>query len=183
MKPTVTLLAALALTAGFAQEQTQTSGLEEAPMTIGGVSPHGYWIPRGSVLAGGIWDLFYSDNMPLVMQTDGRRGMSAQVMVEGRLPVNPTALSFTVESHATAPNVAQTVALWDWDSQMWVTLGSDRVGSWDTPLEYVVPGDILRFSEAGTGRIQAAVGFWSTGRTPVPFWQARVDNVYWTYRE
>ena len=183
MKPTVTLIAALTLTAGFAQDQTQTGGLEEAPMAVGGVSPTGYWIPRGSVMAGGIWDLIYSDNMPLVMQSDRRGGMSAQVMVEGRLPLDPTALSFTVETHATTPNITQTVALWDWNAQTWVPLGSDRVGSWDTLLEYVVPGNILRFSEAGTGRIQAAIGFRAVGTLTTPIWQARVDNVYWTYAE
>ena len=183
MKPTFTLIAALALTAGFAQDQTQTTALEEAPMTIGGVSPHGYWIPRGSTLAGGFWDLFYSDNMPLVLQTDHGRGMSAQVMVEGRLPIDPTALSVTVETHATSRNIQQTVALWDWNANTWVSLGSDRVGSWDTALEYVVPGDFLRFSESGTGRIQAVVGFQAVGPTNTPLWQARVDNIYWTYGE
>lgn len=183
MKPTITLIAALALTAGYAQDQTQTGGLQEAPITIGGVSPHGYWIPRGSVLAGGIWDLIYSDNMPMVMQSDGGRGMSAQVMVEGRLPVDPTALSFTVESHATTPNITQTIALWNWDAQAWMSLGSDRVGSWDTQLEYTIPGDILRFSQAGTGRIRAAIGFQATEPLMAPLWQARVDNVYWTYTE
>jgi hypothetical protein len=132
-------------------------------------------------MAGGIWDLIYSDNMPLVLRSDNGNGMSAQVIVEGRLPVDPTALSFTAESHATSPNVAQTVALWDWDARTWVTLGTDRVGSWDTPLEYLVPGDVLRFSEAGTGRIQAAIGFRAVGPVYTPLWQARVDNVYWTY--
>ena len=181
MKPTITVLAALALTAGFAQDQTQTTGLAEAPAVLEGVSPHGYWVPRGSVIAGGIWDLFYSDNLPMVVRSDGGGGMSAQLMVEGRLPVDPTALSLTVETYATSPNIQQTVALWDWNIGAWVMLGSDRVGNWDTPLEYLAPSDILRFSEAGTGRIQAAIGFRAVGPVATPLWQARIDSVYWTY--
>jgi hypothetical protein len=113
----------------------------------------------------------------MALRPDYGSGMPAQIMIEGRLPIDPTGLSLTVETHATLPNVRQTVAMWDWDAQTWVVLGSDRVGAWDTQLEYTVPGDILRFSEAGTGRMQAAIGFAGRG----PFWQARVDTAFWTY--
>src|SRR5687767_8807436 len=147
MKPTLTFIAALALTQGFAQDQTQsTTGLAAAPIEVGGVSPHSYWMPRGSTMVGGIWDLLYSDNLPMVLRSDQGSGMSAQLMVEGRLPVDPTALSFTVETHVTTPNIEQVVALWDWNAGTWVVLGSDRVGAWDTALEYAVPTEnLLRF--------------------------------------
>ena len=183
MKPTTLIIAALATVGALAQDPTRTegAGLVSEPVftTVASVSPSFYTIPRGSVLSAGTWDLFYSDNVPLVLQSDRGGGMSAQVMVEGRLPIDPTALSLTVETHATMPGVQQVVALWDWNARNWVVLGIDRVGSWDTALEYVVPGDVLRFSEAGTGRMHAAIGFRSSNS--FGGWQARVDQVYWTY--
>ena len=117
MKPTTLIIAALATVGALAQDPTRTegAGLVSEPVftTVASVSPSFYTIPRGSVLSAGTWDLFYSDNVPLVLQSDRGGGMSAQVMVEGRLPIDPTALSLTVETHATMPGVQQVVALED----------------------------------------------------------------------
>lgn len=177
MKTFMTVIAALGMIQAYAQNEATV----ELPTEIGGVSPHSFSLTRGSILAGGIWDLFYSDNFAMVLRSDLGGGMPAQVMLEGRLPVDPTGLSITVASHATSPNVQQTVAMWDWDARTWVVLGSDTLGAWDAQREYTVSGDVLRFSEAGTGRMVAAIGYRAIGSTYGPLWQARVDTAFWTF--
>ena len=179
MKLLMTSIAALGM--AHAMAQTVPVVEETQPTSVSGLSPMGFWLPRGSLLAGGIWDLIYSDNLPMVLQSDLGGGVPAQLVVEGRLPVDPTGISLAVESHATSPNVQQVMAMWDWNAQNWVVLGSDTLSAWDNVQEYSVLGDPLRFSEAGTGRIRALIGYRSAGRTYGPMWQARVDNVYWTY--
>jgi hypothetical protein len=184
MKSFTVTIVALAAVSALAQDQTrsQQTGLTIAPpMSIGGVSPHSFWVPRGNVMAGGIWDLIYSDNLPLVLGSDFGRGMSAQVIVEGRLPANPSDLAIGVESHATSTNIRQSIALWDWSARAWVHMGSDVLGSWDTLAEFSVIGNPLRFSEAGTGRMRAAIGFRPVANTWTPAWQVRVDAAFWTY--
>lgn len=177
MKTFMTVIAALVMIQAYAQNEATV----ELPTEIGGISPHSFSLTRGSILAGGIWDLFYSDNFAMVLTSDYRGGMPAQLMLEGRLPVDPTGLSITVESHATAPNVQQTVAIWDWDARTWVVLGSDTLGARDAQREYAISGDVLRFSEAFTGRMQAAIGYRAVGTTYGPLWQARVDTAFWAY--
>jgi hypothetical protein len=177
MKTFMTIIAAL----GIVQAYSQTVVSATVPTEIASVSPHSFSLARGSILAGGIWDMFYSDNFAMVLGPGYGGGMTAQLMLEGRLPVNPSALSISVESHATSPHIQQTVAMWDWDARTWVVLGSEILNAWDARLEYAVPDDFLRFSEAGTGRMQAAIGFRAIGSTYSPLWQARMDSSFWTY--
>lgn len=179
MKIFTTLIVALGLLQAHSQTQTVPT---TATSFVGTESPYRYFVPRGSTI-GGMWELAYSDNVPMILRSDNGSGMSAQLMLEGRLPIDPSRLSFTVESHVTMPFVEQTVALWDWNARAWVILGSDVLGSWDLQREYALPGDPLRFSQAGTGRMQAAIGFTSLRGAFGNPWQARVDTAFWTYAD
>ena len=179
MKLLIASIAALG-TAG-AMAQTVPEVTETEAFVVSGLSPHAFQVPRGSVMTGGIWDMFYSDNAPMVLQSDLGGGYPAQVIVEGRLPLDPTGIALAVESRSTSPNVHQTMALWDWSANSWVTLGSDMLGAWDNVQEYTALGDPLRFSEAGTGRMLALVAYRSVGPTYGFRWSAFVDQIYWTY--
>jgi len=177
MKTFMTIIVALGIVQAYAQNESPATN----PILISEASPHSFSLARGSILAGGMWDLFYSDNFSMVLRSDYGGGMSAQLILEGRLPVDPAGLSLAVESHAISPNIQQTVAMWDWDARAWVVLGSNVLSAWDAQRDYAIPGDILRFSQAGTGRMQAAIGFRAIGPTYGPLWQARVDTSFWTY--
>src|SRR5687767_1237723 len=104
MKLLITILAGLGVSGALAQDVT--------PRFIGTTSPYAYLLPQGNILAGGMWDLIYSDNLPLVLRPTIGNG-ATRIVLEGRLPLDPSALTFTIESHSTAPNVEQIVAMWD----------------------------------------------------------------------
>ncbi|MDQ2987061.1 MAG: hypothetical protein M3R13_10150 [Armatimonadota bacterium] len=173
MKLLITILAGLGASSAFAQDVTTRF--------VGTTSPYAYLLPQGNILAGGMWDLVYSDNLPLVLRPN-LGNAATRLVLEGRLPTDPSALSFTVESHSTAPNVEQVVAMWDYDARTWVTIGADTLWSLDSAREYTVPDQILRFSEAGTGRMRVQIAIRSYGQFAYP-WQARIDSVYWSWLE
>ena len=176
MKLFVTLIAAALGGAALAQDEANVR-------YSGSLSPYGFSIPRGNLMAGGMWDLIYSDNLPMVLGTNvNSNGFPVQVILEGRLPIDPSQLSFAVESHTTSPNIEQTVALWNFDARDWVIVGSDILWSYDNVREYSVMDSILRFSEAGTGRVRALVAFRPVGPN-YGLWQSRIDAVGWRYVE
>ena len=176
MKLFITLIAAALGGAALAQNEANQR-------YAGSVAPHGFSIARGNLMAGGIWDLIHSDNIPMVLSAGPNMGgFPSQVILEGRLPVDPTQLSFAVESNTTSPNIEQTVALWDFDARNWVIVGSDILWSYDNVRDYAVTDPILRFSEAGSGRVRALIAFRPVGRT-YGLWQTRIDAAGWRYVE
>jgi hypothetical protein len=150
---------------------------------VGSLAPFGFAIPRGNLLAGGFWDLVYSDNSPVVLSTQfSANGYPVQIILEGRLSLDPAELGFAIESHSTSPNIEQTVALWDFDARNWVTLGSDVISAYDSVREYAVVGPVLRFSAAGTGRVRALIAYRPVGPN-YGAWQARIDAAGWRYTQ
>ncbi|MBA3727394.1 MAG: hypothetical protein H0W86_13420, partial [Armatimonadetes bacterium] len=147
------------------------------------ITPTSFSMFRGSVVSGGLADLTTSDDSRLVMRPGPiftTAEAPIQLILDGRSPfLNPSHLRFKVESHASAGSVAQTISLFNDDTQGYEILSTVQLTGQDSVATVDVSSNAGRFV-APNGAIKARINFKTTGTVFVFPWLARVDLTAWT---
>ena len=129
------------------------------------VQPYSFSLTRGTLSAGNLEQLQFSDNNDVSIRRNGSDIQSrTEFEVELVAPLsNPSAMSATLEGSVFARSqITQSLEFYDWSSSAWETIDtraanrlSDRTDTID------VTGDLSRFIELGTRRIRARIRFQS----------------------
>lgn len=133
-------------------------------------------LETGSILEGDITDLDFSDNQSMIVKTQIRRGLTA--FFDASSPSeSPTAIELTFEgfSVTSRPVIIQEIALYNFQTADYEVVRSKRMSIVeDESFTVDLSGDLTRFIEAGTGKMEARMI-----HKPAPrrFWQPPVGEV------
>ena len=130
----------------------------------------------GSILEGDVTDLDFSDDQSMLLQTQMRRGLTA--VIDGASPSeSPTAIELTFEGYSLTirPVMVQEIALYDFQTAAYeiVRSGSMPIAE-DESVLLQLSGDLTRFIEPGTGKMEARL---IHKPAPRKFWQPPVGEV------
>lgn len=145
--------------------------------------PTGFSLFRGIYIDGDLNSLVSTDQSYLHVRpqiTFNAREAPVQLIVDGVAPF-PSARSLKINfrCRVDTPNVAQTIDLFDWNANAYVTVDTRAASLADTTVE-VVPVNPSRFMQAGTGAIRARVSLRAVGGTVHALWNVYIDLVDWT---
>ena len=130
----------------------------------------------GSILEGDVTDLDFSDDQSMLLKTQMRRGLTA--VVDGASPSeSPTAIELTFEGYSLTqrPVIIQEIALYDFQTAAYEIVRSASMPiTEDESILLQLSGDLTRFIEPGTGKMEARLT-----HKPAPrlFWQPPVGEV------
>ena len=147
------------------------------------VTPNTLFLLRGLVTAGGISDLFFSDDLRLEV----RAGLTLflgesplQAVMTGTSPVeSPTELRFTLESSVNTPGLTQTIELFNYDTSSYEEVDLSIPGAMDATVAVSITVSPERFVQAGTREMRARVLFKRVGLTLLWPWSAKLDQAVW----
>ncbi|MEM7454089.1 MAG: hypothetical protein AAF456_07005 [Planctomycetota bacterium] len=146
------------------------------------VFPDAFAVTQGQYRSGGLPELMSSDNMDL---SASRLFSDLQPWVyfevSSTSPTGaPTALTFNLESSVFArANVTQSIDLYDYDTDAWEQVDTRNAGRFgDTTVNVSPGGDLSRFVEPGTNRIEARVRYF--GSNLRMNYSANNDLMSWT---
>ncbi|MEM7456478.1 MAG: hypothetical protein AAF456_19185 [Planctomycetota bacterium] len=146
------------------------------------VTPASFSVGPGDYVSGGIAELSENDTMDLTCQ---RRNADVQsritLQVEATSPAAmPTSLEFTLKGSVFARStVTQTLELFDYDTMAWEQVDMRNASRFGDSTVTVTPvGDLSRFVEPGTNRIEAQVRFNSLSNRQR--FRSNTDQMTWT---
>jgi hypothetical protein len=146
------------------------------------VSAESVQVTQGELTSGGLAELSTSDNVDLVIARDqaGIQAIAEMVVQSTSSTANPSTLEVTLEGSVFArKTVNQSIELFDYLDGSWesVDVREASVGS-DKKVTVAASGDLFRFVEPGTRRIEARIRYQSV--TPVRAMVTRTDHFFWT---
>jgi probable HAF family extracellular repeat protein len=149
------------------------------------VNPSSFSLFRGMLVGGNLTSLTQSDNNRMVIQPGvvfSSQEAPVQLIVNGTsTSLAPTRLELTVEGHCTSASVTQSVALWNYDTQVYETLASQPASTTDSELMII---GILKHQFIGpNSELRARISFKAHAPTFAYPWQARVDRIKWRVME
>jgi hypothetical protein len=140
---------------------------------------------RGIPLAGGLDETKVSDDAYMVVRNPNPlftapQAVLAIVRFAAPAPTyTPASIAFTLEAHATTPDLVQRILLYDWAAGSWVEVDARPTTVADQVVEVPLT-DPGRFLQPGTRTMTAEVRF---GPNPaIGTWSAHIDRVAWTVR-
>ncbi|MBA3725498.1 MAG: SBBP repeat-containing protein [Armatimonadetes bacterium] len=147
------------------------------------VLPSSFSLFRGLLISGHRNSLIQSDNDRLVMRPGvvfSSQEPPIQLIVNATAPnATPSRLEFSVEAHCSVPNIAQRIALYNFDTQAYETLNTSTLTTSDSTVVVVVSGNPGRFVGPNL-ELRSRVAYKAQGPVFVYPWFARVDQVKWT---
>jgi hypothetical protein len=146
------------------------------------VMPESFLVTRGNYISGGIAELGTSDNLDLSIQ----RGVSdiqsrTEFEVAGTSSTaNPATLEVTLEGAVFARStVVQTIELYDYVAAAWELVDTrDATNMVDSTVTVAATGDLSRFVDPATLRIEARIHFQSV--SPRQRFASNTDQFFWT---
>ena len=94
----------------------------------------------------------------------------------------PSSLVFDRESSAGTPGLTVTTEAFNWNTNAFdVVDATNEVFMNDTVVSVDLSGDVSDFVEPGTGNVRSRVGWRQTGFTINFPWEARIDQISWTF--
>jgi hypothetical protein len=147
------------------------------------VKPSSFSYQRGSSFAGGLMDLFESDDSRLVSRPGVVFSVTeAPIRIEltGTAYFTPQAsLKFILESNASAPNVIQKISLYNYTTLVYDELDSAACATSDSVREVTVTSGISSYVNNSTKEMKALVSFKATGAVFIYPWLGRIDRAVW----
>lgn len=147
--------------------------------------PDGFEVIRGSLLSGGLSDLFSSDNMRLDVQQRPpllASDPSVQVVLNGTAPTGSAAgLFFRLETNSNGfPSIAvrQRIELRDFQANAWEIVDERNATVSDSIVDVSITSNASRFIQAGTNRLQARINWFDRG-VALANWSGRIDLAFW----
>jgi hypothetical protein len=146
------------------------------------VKPTGYTIMRGLPVSGGLPELLSGDDARLVV----RNGLVAAtsespitIQLETTSPFNSlTDLRFEIEAQASYVTLRQSIDLFDFQANAWVTVDARQSTTSDQTVS-VGTTNPSRFIQAGTRLVRARVRYKPSAPVLTSIWQGRIDRVVW----
>jgi len=149
------------------------------------ILPAGLTLVRGKIVAGGLSDLFYSDDLRLNVQP----GMvltqdepPVWLVLTGTAPTaTPSGLQFTLESKVnTAGMLLQRIELYNYVTQGFEVVDARAPTTYDQVVVVTVSGDPSRFVNPTTREMQAQLSWKATGLVGFFPWTVGIDQAVWT---
>ena len=152
----------------------------------GTIPPATFTVFRGITASGGFSDVVDSDDSRLVMNpgfTINNDEAPVWLIFDGTLGSDsPSSLAFDRESQAGTPGLTVTTEAFNWNTGEFVVLDeTDEMFSTDTIVSVDMSSGVADFVQSGTGNVRARTGWRQTGFTINFPWEARVDQVSWTF--
>ncbi len=147
--------------------------------------PSNYSLERGMVLSGELADLWYSDDLYLVMRPwivlSGAEA-PVRIVIEGRLsnPSTVTSLDFLLESGVNMSNLGLTIEMFNFTTNSWVVVHQSTASTTDSTIQVSAPGPVANFRD-GTGRVRSRISWRALGIVIGYPWQARIDRAVWLF--
>ncbi|MCH7905619.1 MAG: PD40 domain-containing protein [Armatimonadetes bacterium] len=147
------------------------------------IPPDSFSLFRGILIAGGLSDLFSSDNLRMFVRpgiTLNQAERQVQLIVVGTAPTEtPTVLRFRVEAHASINNIGQWIDLWNYDTNSYEQVDFMIATTADSVVEVTITTDPSRFIENGTLAMQARVSYKEVGIVLSYPWLIILDQTVW----
>lgn len=138
---------------------------------------------RGNLVSGNLASLLASDNDRLVY----RPGvvLSTQISpvsyeVVGTAPQQTAStLRFRIESRASSTSISQTIEMFDYVANAYVSVDTRNLTTTDNLIEVVISTNASRYIQAGTKQTKTRISFRATGPTLSYPWDSGVDLAMW----
>lgn len=144
--------------------------------------PTSFSLIRGIVLSGGLLDILKSDDMYLTMRPGivfSTSEAPLQLVVNATSSyATPSALRFVIESAANQGNIGQTIALYNFQTNMYEDLDTRQTATSDTSVEVLVSSMASRFI-GPSSELRARISWKTTGPVFSYPWTVRVDQALW----
>lgn len=149
------------------------------------VLPVQFQVTRGILTGGGLDSLLASDENRLIIRQGVRLSPSdppVQVVVEGVAPnADISRLTFECEAMTNSippSNVMQTIELYDFLADHWVTVDSGPASGMDRLIEAHRTSAPSNYVQSGTNRVRARISWRQSGIT-ANVWEVRIDKLAW----
>ncbi|MCC6404060.1 MAG: hypothetical protein IT207_08625 [Fimbriimonadaceae bacterium] len=142
------------------------------------------WRP-GSIVSGGVPQLLRSENSKMEiakgLQLNANGIATTGVRATSTLPFGaPSKLDLLVEPESNLSATTVEVRYWNYANNDWETVGSQAATGTKAAFTVSPGGDLTRFVEPGTNKVEAAVLFIRDFSTPtVVVWNSKLDHVRW----
>lgn len=150
-----------------------------------GINPSDFRLIRGTLLSGGLGDLSLSDNQELNLKAGVVPFLSdspVQVLLTGTAPVGtPAALIFQLVAQAQLSNLSQTIELYDFSANAFVTVDT-RVATQTKSAVQVRPPNPYRFVDPASHQVMARVKYRAPNGAPLLGWRIAIDQAIWFIR-
>lgn len=134
-------------------------------------------VTAGNITGGGLPETTASDNSYLSLRQGSAGSIVQAVFGVNTFDNKPDKLAIEVESKAAyATGFTEVVQLFNWGTGVWETIGGRNLTNADTTNTYSVGGDITRFVNQSTKRIEMRLGFTPTSKSE-PRIEVTVDKV------
>lgn len=147
------------------------------------LAPDDYLIMRGVYISGGLSELAFSDDSPLVVRSQylpSLPGSPIQVQFKAHSSVtHPSSLKFKFEARASQNNVTQKLLLFSYQSNAYELVDVRPATTTDSVVTITATGDLSRFVNPADGEVRALATY-DANPGPGIGWQALVDQVQWT---
>lgn len=152
----------------------------------GVVVPNWFRLGPGLLVSGGLPELANPDDQRLVARFNlaaEEIGFPITLDLRGTSSTsNPASLQFVLEGYSELSGVLQSILLFDWTQNLYVTVDARIVPTSETTLTVQASGNLARFVQAGTGTVAARIG-WRPAAAEVAYsWRVRVDRAWWIIR-
>lgn len=151
----------------------------------GSVPPATLTVFRGITGAGGLPEVLDSDDNRLLMNpgfTINNTEAPVWLIFDAAISGTPSSLVFDRESQAGTPGLSVTTEAFNWTTGAYVVVDvTDEAFAADTIVSVDLSANAPDYVESGTGNIRSRVGWRRTGFTINFPWEARVDQISWTF--
>ena len=171
---------------GQTLEAAFTIQFEDVGGDGGTVQPAELDVFRGITNSGGLAEVLASDDSRLQMNpgfTIGAFEAPVWLIFDAALAGDaPSSLVFDRESSAGTPGLTVTTEAFNWITNAFeVVDATNEVFMNDTVVSVDLSGGVSDFVEPGTGNVRSRVGWRQTGFTINFPWEARIDQISWTF--
>ncbi|MGI8923012.1 MAG: hypothetical protein ACR2HJ_03065 [Fimbriimonadales bacterium] len=138
-------------------------------------------VERGDQVAGGLADLFNSDDSKMGLHPGivfGTFQAPIRVVLESTSAQGPITLKFRVESAASSLSVSQKIELYNFTLGRYVSLSTTNLTTSDGVVEVTAPNP-SQFVQAVTGKVRARLEYRVTGPVFVFPWRVDIDQAVW----
>ncbi len=146
------------------------------------VVPDSFLVTRGSYLSGGVQELANSDNADLSIRraTADAQSRTEFEVIGASQTASPSTLEVTLEASVFARGpVIQTIELFDFDAATWEQIDARPASRLsDATITVAATGDLSRFIQPGTNRIEARIRYQSVN--PRQRFSSNTDQLIWT---
>ncbi|MEM4407647.1 MAG: S8 family serine peptidase [Candidatus Caldarchaeum sp.] len=151
---------------------------------VSGLAPSSFQVVRGQVLSGGLTELGTSNNQYLRLRPwiiPNTQVPPVEVLFEATSPTTSlTELKFRIEGNVNTAGIQQTIELYNFSTNSWVTADIRALPTSDNVVEIIAPGSASQFVQSGTGTLRARVSWKPLNLTLIYPWVVSVDQVRWT---